>query len=77
MENKLKVITKLKTHGSDKIETQEMLVVLTKEENLDFLIQMTYGCWYDIIEYTYEPIEIYVSKKYCHQVSAQYLKKDR
>ena len=33
---------------------------------------MAYGSWYDIIEYTYEPIEIHVIERYCYQVSARF-----
>lgn len=69
----MKVTTKIKEHGSDKIEIREMLMVITKEDNLELLIQMAYGSWYDIVEYTYEPIEIHVSERYCHQVSARFL----
>lgn len=34
MDRKLKVTTKIKEHGSDKIEIREMLMVITKEDNL-------------------------------------------
>ncbi len=69
----LKVTTKIKEHGSNKIETREMLMVITIEDDLEQLVQMAYGSWYDIVEYTYEPIEIHVSERYCHQISARFL----
>lgn len=50
-----------------------MLMVITIEDNLEQLVQMAYGSWYDIVEYTYEPIKIHVSDRYCHQISARFL----
>ena len=69
----LKVTTKIKEHGSDKIESREMLMVITVEDSLEQLVQMAYGSWYDIVNYTYEQIEIHVSERYCHQISARFL----
>ncbi len=73
MNRSLKVTTKIKEHGFYNTETREMLIVITTEDDLDELVQMTYGSWCDIIAYTYEPIEIHVSERYCHQVSARFL----
>lgn len=69
----LKITTKIKEFGSDKVEVREMFMAIATEDNLDELVQMAYGCWYDIVEYTYEPIEIHVSERYCHQKLAKVL----
>ena len=73
MNRSLKVTTKIKKHGSDEIEIREMLMVIAIEDDLEQLVRMAYGSWYDIIEYIYESIEIYVSEKYCRKISARFL----
>jgi hypothetical protein len=75
MNRSLKVTVKVKEHGSDKVEIREMLMVITIEDDLEELVQMAYGSWYHIVEYTYEPINIHVSERYCHQVSALFLER--
>ncbi len=73
MEQRIKVVTRIKEHGSDKEEFTQIFMVITKEDNIEELIQMKYGGWYDIIDYTIEPVEIFVSNRYCHQVSSKFL----
>ena len=75
MERKLKVTTTLKKQGNDKIETHEIFMVITNHDNIELLIQMAYGNWYDILEYKYEPIEIFVSENYCNEITTNVLKR--
>jgi hypothetical protein len=63
-----KVKVKAKKHGSEKTEYLELLILATIEDSIQELIQMAYGSWYDILEYTDTPIKMHVSEKYCKQI---------
>lgn len=75
MIRRLKVTTEAKKFDSDIIETFVMYVVITDKDNLDTLVQMSYGSWYDIMNYSYEEIDIdiHVSDNYCKRIAAKFL----
>jgi putative sterol carrier protein len=63
-----KLKTQLKEHGSELVEVRETLIVLSDKDDLDYIVQMLYGSWYDIISFEIEPTTIFVSRQYCIDV---------
>lgn len=60
------VKTKLRSHSGliQKLKDVEDVLIIHENDNLNELLQMKYGCWYDIIDYQTEEIttEITISK---------------
>jgi len=61
----LKVNVSLKTFEGV-IENREIILLIGKDDNLDESLQMIFGCWFHILEYTTEILEnyVYISKNY-------------
>ena len=74
MRRNLRVNTYLKAFGSYRVETKVMYVVMHPDESLDELVQMSYGCWYDVISYTTENAEIMVTPKFIQEEAIAILK---
>lgn len=72
---KLKLTIKIKNHISSDIETKVLLIAISDDENIEDFISMAYGSWYDIIEYSSEDIDIFVSDMFCKKVVASLLLK--
>jgi uncharacterized membrane-anchored protein YjiN (DUF445 family) len=64
MKNKtIKVTANVKKYGSMEVSIEEFYAVVAEDENVEEIVQMVYGCWYDIINFDIEPADIIVSPK--------------
>jgi len=77
MTRKLKVTAKIKSVETGEESTKEFIAVISDRDDLELLVQMNYGSFHDILEYTYEPIQVYVSTSYCCNVAAEILTSKR
>jgi len=68
MKRALRIRTKIRKHGSEETEIVEQFVVVTDEEDIELLVQMSYGSFHDIIEFQTENVDIFVSEAYCNSV---------
>jgi hypothetical protein len=59
----LKVTAKLLKHGSSEEIIEEFHAVVADDEKLDEIVQMNYGCWYNVVSYEVEPAIIAISNK--------------
>ena len=76
METKrLKITAKLKKFDATVEETEIFFAILTEQDDIDICVQMVYGCWYQIISYTTEPVDIFVSENYCKEIAIKLLNK--
>jgi len=61
------VKTRLKKHGERIWDRCEKVMILSDEDDLDEFVQMTYGCWYEIISFDSEEIQVGISKTYLRE----------
>lgn len=61
------VKTRLKKHGERIWSICEEVMILSDEDDLDEFIQMTYGCWYDVISFDSEEVQVGISKTYLRE----------
>lgn len=70
----LKINTELKEYGTTTVETKNLYIAISENEDIDLILQMIYGTWYEVIAYTSEEAEIYVSQNYIKKAAIEILK---
>ena len=67
MYKKLKATATVRWYRSGKTEVVETFMVLIEGESPADCLQARWGCFADILESAFEPVDIFVSDRYCYQ----------
>jgi hypothetical protein len=74
----VKVTAKVKddyTDGKEGLLTKELMIVMSDSDSLEEILQMILGCWYELVDYTHEPIDVYVSETYVKDRAVDIIKR--
>lgn len=62
------ITTIVKEHSKDKEQVKKDTVILADNDDLNEVVQMMYGCWFDVVKFDYEEANmVHISKNYIKQ----------
>ena len=70
------VKTTVKKYGNTNEEVFEEVMILGDSDELDEFIQMTYGCWYNVISFEFDRIIVGISKTFIKEEAMKLIKEN-
>jgi len=70
------VKTTVKKYGNTNEEVFEKVMIIGDSDELDEFIQMTYGCWYEIISFDSEEVQVGISKTFIKEEAMKLIKEN-